>query len=148
MAKPISPPNPVTISNRPCELIRAAKTNDDTFVIGLKSSHDLTITQSMINKSGPLRVRTTKEGEGGTPLYVACPQSDLVPKETWREQTLRPSRIPIFRTLSNKLSFQNQSIASQKIFGIVLPRTITRKFHDRNIRSRPHGGMRKTQDRS
>src|SRR5580693_4226074 len=39
-----------------------------TFVIGLKSSHDLTITQSTINKSGPLRVRTTKEGEGVYPF--------------------------------------------------------------------------------
>jgi hypothetical protein len=36
------------------------------------------------------------------PLYVTNPNGDMEPNDHRREQTLRPSRTPMFRTLSNK----------------------------------------------
>jgi hypothetical protein len=69
----------------------------------------------LIRRLGPV----PPGGQAPIPLHVTCPQSDLEPKDTPRELTLSPSRIPIFRVPAEQIVISKLKHRPKKIGGIL-----------------------------
>jgi hypothetical protein len=74
-------------------LSSAFATPTHPIVIRTKRTHDPTQPNKKIKQTDWFRVLSCQEGEGGTPLYVTNPKSDMEPDDTRREDSDTDSQL-------------------------------------------------------